>query len=201
MYSFRLFFVLAFLLVSALSTYYISIMWLKFVNVKFINPTNLFDELERFVNKFVVFDMTNLYQIKFLQTATPVIVSSSPITTSISDIPFPATTVCNMNQAKRSIAKDIKPDSFEDLQLKTLCMRNDEINKTHNFTSSWALYRQFLLRVYVNLWPKNLNYFLLFRWHNHVKRCCLCVNLEISRSIAQECLTPFWQMTDWYIDK
>lgn len=101
---------MAFLLVSALSTYYISIMWQKW-------------------------------------TATPVIVSTDPITTSITQIPFPATTICNMNQAKKSIAKDVKPDTFEDLQLKTLCSRNDEINKNHNFTSSWTLYKKFLLHV------------------------------------------------------
>lgn len=107
---FRLFFVLAFLLVSALSTYYISIMWMKW-------------------------------------TATPVIVSNAPTTTSISEIPFPATTICNMNQAKKSIAKDITPGSVDGLQLKTLCMRTDDAKESDNFTSSWDLYKRFLLRV------------------------------------------------------
>lgn len=83
--------------------------------------------------------------LKFQET--PIIVANDPTTTSISDIPFPATTICNMNQARKSMAKHVEPESFEDLQLKTLCMRNDEINKNHNFTSSWALYKQFLLRV------------------------------------------------------
>lgn len=75
------------------------------------------------------------------------IISIDPFATSISDIPFPATTVCNMNQAKKSIAKGIKPNSFEELQLKTLCMRNDEKHENQNFTSSWELYKKFLLRV------------------------------------------------------
>lgn len=110
-YFSRLFFLMAFLLVSALSTYFISIMWMKW-------------------------------------TATPIIVSTSPTATSISEIPFPATTICNMNQAKKSAAKDIRPDSLEALQLKTLCMRNDEIIKNHNFTSSFNLYKDFMLRVY-----------------------------------------------------
>lgn len=110
-YSSRLFFLLAFLLVSALSTYFISIMWMKW-------------------------------------TASPIIVSTSPRTTSISEIPFPATTICNMNQAKKSAVADIKPETLEDLQLKTLCKRNDEIIKNHNFTSSFDLYKEFLLRVY-----------------------------------------------------
>lgn len=94
-------------------------------------------------------------------TATPVIVSNSPLSTSISEIPFPATAVCNMNQARKSRAKDIKPDTFEDLQLKTLCMRKDEISKNHNFTSSWAEYRKFLLRVYENSFLDRKNKIIL----------------------------------------
>lgn len=82
-------------------------------------------------------------------TATPMIVSADPIATSISDLPFPATTVCNMNQAKKSIADGIQPNSFEELQLKTLCMKTVEKHENQNFTPSWELYKKFLLRVYI----------------------------------------------------
>lgn len=109
-FHYRIFFVFAFLLVTALSAYYISIMWIKW-------------------------------------GASPIIVSSAPKMTYITETPFPAVTICNMNQAKKSMAKDIVPNSFDDLQLKTLCMRNEVKRKTGNFSSSWEGYKSFVLRV------------------------------------------------------
>lgn len=37
----------------------------------------------------------------------PVIMSLSPKSTSLTAIPFPAITICNMNNARRSIAEEI----------------------------------------------------------------------------------------------
>lgn len=38
----------------------------------------------------------------------PLIIGLNPVATEIKDIPFPAITICNMNQAKKSIAINIK---------------------------------------------------------------------------------------------
>ena len=39
--------------------------------------------------------------------ANPVIMSLSPSTTKLSEIPFPAITICNMNNVRKSNAKNI----------------------------------------------------------------------------------------------
>lgn len=86
-----------------------------------------------------------------------------------------------MNQASKRIAENIKPNTIEELQLKTLCMRRDEVNRQHNFTTSWQLYRKFLLQVYKsNVKINKFDISYLFRCHNHVMRCWLCVNLVIN---------------------
>lgn len=40
-------------------------------------------------------------------SATPVIISLNPVLTDSKTIPFPAVTICNMNQAKRKVADEI----------------------------------------------------------------------------------------------
>ena len=43
---------------------------------------------------------------------TPVIVSIGARTTSLTDIPFPAVTVCTVNKARKSKAEKIKNDKY-----------------------------------------------------------------------------------------
>jgi acid-sensing ion channel, other len=41
-------------------------------------------------------------------TETPVIIGLNPIATDLNAIPFPAVTICNMNQARKSIAQQME---------------------------------------------------------------------------------------------
>lgn len=41
--------------------------------------------------------------------SSPIIIGLNPVLTQIRDIPFPAVTICNMNQANKTIALGIKP--------------------------------------------------------------------------------------------
>lgn len=49
--------------------------------------------------------VTNLYG-KWIDN--PVIISLSPVATQLTAIPFPAITICNMNNVQRSIAEEIQ---------------------------------------------------------------------------------------------
>lgn len=76
------------------------------------------------------------------------IISLNPVAGSISDIPFPAVTICNMNQAKQSVVKNFEPGSTNNILLQSLCG-----SKHVNFTSvkidktNWPRFRKFLLEV------------------------------------------------------
>lgn len=39
----------------------------------------------------------------------PIIIGLNPVATQLKDIPFPAVTICNMNQANKTIAHSIEP--------------------------------------------------------------------------------------------
>lgn len=53
---------------------------------------------------FSAFYISNIYD-KWIYT--PVIVGINPQYKSIYDIPFPALTICNMNQARKSVAEQV----------------------------------------------------------------------------------------------
>lgn len=94
--------------------------------------------------------ITNVYQ---KWSATPVIISMNPVASSISELPFPAVTICNMNQAKHSVVKNFKPDSTETIFLKSLCH-----DTSGNFTKNkmekinWPTFRKFILKVIKSYW-------------------------------------------------
>ncbi|EDW39532.1 GL11889 [Drosophila persimilis] len=64
---------------------------------------------------------------------TPVIIGISSTMTPISKIPFPAITVCNMNQAKKSKVEDLIPGSLGYSMLQKTCYKE---NTYGNFTKS-----------------------------------------------------------------
>lgn len=91
-------------------------------------------------------------------SASPIIIGFNAITTSIHTIPFPAVTICNMNQAKYSIAKKVHKNTLDDSLLQSLCAKewlsNNETTSTTTSDSSkiniigkWTSFRQFLLKV------------------------------------------------------
>lgn len=53
---------------------------------------------------FAVYYISNIYT---KWKSSPVIISFSPFDADLSSVPFPAITICNMNQAKRSEAERI----------------------------------------------------------------------------------------------
>jgi amiloride-sensitive sodium channel len=64
---------------------------------------------------FILATMTAGYFIRIVYAKwdeTPVIVSIGARTTSLTDIPFPAVTVCTVNKARKSKAEKIKNDKY-----------------------------------------------------------------------------------------
>ncbi|CAH1118446.1 unnamed protein product, partial [Phaedon cochleariae] len=79
--------------------------------------------------------------------SSPVIISFSPFDADLSSIPFPAVTICNMNQVKKTEALKIKADGnpMELKLLNDLCNGNevDTLSTPYN----WTTLRNFLIRV------------------------------------------------------
>lgn len=107
----RLFFALTFLLVSFLSIYFISNVWIKW-------------------------------------SASPVIITLNSLSMSISELPFPAITVCNMNQAQSSSVQQLSRNSDEYSIVQSICTRavDNEINNTKS--GKWPAFRKILLKVF-----------------------------------------------------
>ncbi|CAG9802120.1 unnamed protein product [Chironomus riparius] len=75
----------------------------------------------------------------------PVIISGNPITTKIKDIPFPAVTICNMNQVRKSFAINIR-SKRDKLILDSICTSGDGLkDNLTDFEGKWSYVRQFFL--------------------------------------------------------
>ncbi|XP_055549433.1 pickpocket protein 28 isoform X2 [Wyeomyia smithii] len=88
-----------------------------------------------------IYFITNVYQ---KWQSTPIIIGMNPIATHIRDIPFPAVTICNMNQARRTAAIKIAPNSAEQMVLDSICSLDSDVNMTR-FEGKWSSVRQLLL--------------------------------------------------------
>ncbi|XP_046802993.1 pickpocket protein 28 [Lucilia cuprina] len=64
---------------------------------------------------------------------TPVIISMSSKATSIQDVPFPAVTFCNMNQALDSRVNDIEPDTPAYAMLQKICFQRYNYSRYKNY--------------------------------------------------------------------
>ncbi|KAG5869552.1 hypothetical protein JTB14_002297 [Gonioctena quinquepunctata] len=93
---------------------------------------------------FATYYISNIYH---KWNSSPVIISFSPFDADLTSIPFPAVTICNMNQAKKSEAIKIKSEG-NPVELKLL---NDVCNGNENYNISkpynWLTLRNFLIRV------------------------------------------------------
>lgn len=67
--------------------------------------------------------------------------------TTINDIPFPAVTICNMNQAKESIVRNISIGSDEDALLQSLCAKQVNFTDIKSNNTNWTEFRKFLIKV------------------------------------------------------
>lgn len=79
-------------------------------------------------------------------SATPVIIAMNAVSTSVGEIPFPAVTICNMNQALSSVANNITERS-EDALLQSLCEKKVTFSGLRSNATNWATFRQFLVKV------------------------------------------------------
>ncbi|GLH08174.1 Pickpocket protein 28, partial [Gryllus bimaculatus] len=106
---------------------------------------------------FLIALVAAVYYILFLYDKwkeNPMIVSLSPYATKITEIPFPAVTVCNMNRAKKSVVDEIllKGSELENNLLKDLCDINvtkgeDKKSNDLNVTGHWDTVQNFLVKV------------------------------------------------------
>ncbi|XP_048482173.1 pickpocket protein 28 isoform X4 [Plutella xylostella] len=81
----------------------------------------------------------------------PMIVSINPRSLLLADLPFPAVTICNVNQAKKSVAHRYKEtgSSKDKKLLQSLCTSNNDTAIFDNSTDNadWEYFRAFLINV------------------------------------------------------
>lgn len=75
---------------------------------------------------------------------TPVIIGLDPVFTNIRDIPFPAVTICNMNQVRKDFVKGLKTER-DRVILESICTQGDSLTNETDFEGQWSYVRQFLL--------------------------------------------------------
>ncbi|XP_076270438.1 pickpocket protein 28-like [Rhynchophorus ferrugineus] len=93
---------------------------------------------------FAAYYISNIYT---KWKSSPVIISFSPFDAELNSIPFPAITICNMNQAKRNEAERILKEgsSIERKLLDDSCNGNTTFDNSENI--SWESLRDFLVKV------------------------------------------------------
>lgn len=87
--------------------------------------------------------ISNIYE---KWTASPVIIALNAVSTSIGGIPFPAVTICNMNQARESVVRNITQRS-EDALLQSLCAKRVTFSGIRSNNTNWSMFRRFLVKV------------------------------------------------------
>lgn len=74
------------------------------------------------------------------------IISLSSQSTDITHLPFPAVTVCNMNQAVKSVVKEIPIRSEEYSMVQSICTKAVDENVTKS-SGKWAAFQKVLIQV------------------------------------------------------
>lgn len=89
--------------------------------------------------------ITNVYM-KWVNT--PIIISLDSQLSQSKDFPFPAVTICNMNQARESFARQIAVNSVEYSVLSSLCYHT-KFNSTFNdnIFGKWSFVKRFIVNV------------------------------------------------------
>lgn len=84
----------------------------------------------------------------------PVIITLSPTFTELSSLPFPAISICNMNQAKKSVAEDILNNGLEleKRLLEDFCNANSSFidegsAETEEESGNWETVKKFMIKV------------------------------------------------------
>lgn len=90
-----------------------------------------------------------IYNIYSKWSTQPIIMTANSKAISISDIPFPAVTICNMNQAQHNAVEHIRKGSHDDYLLHSVCFKRDTTTAfSSNFTGKWTEYQEFMLNVH-----------------------------------------------------
>ncbi|XP_063697190.1 pickpocket protein 28-like [Culicoides brevitarsis] len=120
--------------------------------LKYVGMTNL-SIIERlfFLVSFIFvvclsgYFITNVYM-KWVRT--PIIISLDPQLSQSKDFPFPAVTICNMNQARNTFAKNISRDSIEYAVLTSMC-HHTKLDSTFkdNIFGKWSYVRKLILNI------------------------------------------------------
>lgn len=80
--------------------------------------------------------------------ASPLIISLNATATPITEFPFPAVTICNMNQARREVVQTFVPGSNDALLMRSMCGRHNASAVLELATdTSWRYFQQFLRKV------------------------------------------------------
>lgn len=97
-----------------------------------------------FVLSLSLYFISNIYQ---KWTASPIIIAQNAYATSISEFPFPAVTICNLNQVEKSKIKNVKEGTMESMLVKSLCQTTNDDEIGEEFEGKWSVFREFLLNV------------------------------------------------------
>ncbi|XP_053669881.1 pickpocket protein 28 [Anopheles nili] len=88
-----------------------------------------------------IYFISNVY-IKW--QSSPIIIGLNPIATHIKNIPFPAVTICNMNQVRREAAERIEEHTLEQTVLQSICSIDGDFNVTQ-YEGKWSAVKKLLL--------------------------------------------------------
>lgn len=91
-----------------------------------------------------IYFISNIYQ---KWTASPIIIAQNAYATSIGEFPFPAVTICNLNQARKSKIENVRDGTIESMLLKSLCQLSNDDEIMGDYSGNWELFRNFLLNV------------------------------------------------------
>lgn len=93
-----------------------------------------------------VYFISNVYE---KWSSSPVVVAMSARSTQITEVPFPAVTICNMNRARLSVVQKFQNGSFEAGLLQNFCL-DKYVNDSTKFdanTGQWAIFKDFLQNI------------------------------------------------------
>ncbi|CAH0557483.1 unnamed protein product [Brassicogethes aeneus] len=123
---------------------------------------------------FASYYISNIYK---KWNSSPVIISFSPFDADLTKIPFPAITICNMNQAKRYEAEKILKEGsdVEKTILYGLC-NSDNGTTVAKDETKWETLRDFLIRVGSSC----ENMLKLCKWRNEIVSCESAFNNDLT---------------------
>lgn len=80
-------------------------------------------------------------------TLAPLIITQSAVSIPVTDLPFPAVTICNMNQAQKTDVQDLPHRQEEYAVLHSICRDKPHEHGTNSVAARWHVYRKVLLKV------------------------------------------------------